>query len=74
MVSKFLVGTLTPLTQVASVNTERAQTLSVSPWDEGLIADIEKAIMTSELGLNPHSAGDVIRIPLPPLMKPVVSL
>ena len=62
-------GTLTPLTQVASVNTEGAQTLSISPWDKGLIADIEKAIITSELGLTPTSAGDVIRIPLPPLSE-----
>ena len=62
-------GALTPLSQVASINVEDARTLTVSPWDKSLIADIEKAILTSELGLNPASHGDLIRIPLPPLSE-----
>jgi ribosome recycling factor len=62
-------GTLTPLSQVASVNVEDARTLTVSPWDKSLVADIEKAILMSELGLNPASHGDLIRIPLPPLSE-----
>ena len=62
-------GTLTPLTQVASVNAEDAKTITISPWDKNLISDIEKAIITSDLGLNPSSQGDLIRIPLPPLSE-----
>ena len=62
-------GALTPLSQVASINVEDARTLTVSPWDKSLVADIEKAILTSELGLNPASHGDLIRIPLPPLSE-----
>ncbi len=62
-------GSLTPLSQVASINVEDARTLTVSPWDKSLVADIEKAILTSELGLNPASHGDLIRIPLPPLSE-----
>ena len=62
-------GTLTPIAQVASINVEDARTLAISPWDKNLIVDIEKAIMTSDLGLNPNSKGDVIRIPLPPLSE-----
>ena len=62
-------GTPTPIAQVASINVEDARTLAISPWDKNLIADIEKAILTSDLGLNPNSQGDVIRIILPPLSE-----
>lgn len=62
-------GSLTPLSQVASINVEDARTLTVSPWDKSLVADIERAITTSDLGLNPASMGDLIRIPLPPLSE-----
>lgn len=62
-------GTPTPLKQVANVAVEDARTLSVTPWEKTMVAAIEKAIITSELGLNPASAGTVIRIPLPPLTE-----
>lgn len=62
-------GSLTPLSQVASINVEDARTLTVSPWDKSLVADIEKAIRISDLGINPASMGDLIRIPLPPLSE-----
>jgi ribosome recycling factor len=48
---------------------EDSRTLKVSPWEKEMVAPIEKAIMTSDLGLNPQSAGEVIRIPLPPLTE-----
>ncbi len=60
-------GTPTPLTQSASVVVEDSRTLSVTPWDKSMVQKIEKAIMGSDLGLNPMTAGTVIRIPLPPL-------
>lgn len=59
----------TPLSQVANITVENARMLTVTPWEKTLIADIEKAIMTSDLGLNPSSAGTVIRVPLPPLTE-----
>src|SRR5438128_1111224 len=59
-------GTETPLSQVANINVEDARTLSITPWDRQMVAAIEKAIRTSDLGLNPATAGTVIRIPLPP--------
>jgi ribosome recycling factor len=62
-------GAISPLSQVASITVEDARTLAVSPWDKSLIGDIEKAIMNSNLGLNPASQGDTIRIPLPPLSE-----
>lgn len=62
-------GTETALTQVANVTVENARTLNVTPWEKTMIAPIEKAIMTSDLGLNPASAGNVIRVPLPPLTE-----
>ena len=62
-------GTPTPLSQVASVSVESAQTLMVTPWEKDMVAKIEKAIMMSDLGLNPASAGTVIRVPLPPLTE-----
>jgi ribosome recycling factor len=62
-------GANTPLNQVASVSVEDARTLVVSPWEKQIVPAIEKAIMTSELGLNPVTAGTVIRVPLPPLTE-----
>ncbi|GAB2730244.1 ribosome recycling factor [Halomonas garicola] len=58
-----------PLNQVASINVEDARTLAVSPWEGSMVPKIEKAIMTSDLGLNPASAGHVIRVPLPMLTE-----
>ena len=58
-----------PIGQAASVTVEDARTLSVTPWDKNMVSVIEKAILTSDLGLNPSTAGQVIRIPLPPLTE-----
>lgn len=62
-------GSPTPLSQVASITVENARTLMVTPWEKNMVAPIEKAIMTSDLGLNPSTAGTVIRVPLPPLTE-----
>ena len=62
-------GTDTPLSQVASVSVADARTLSVVPWEKTMVAPIEKAIMTSDLGLNPATSGNNIRIPLPALTE-----
>lgn len=62
-------GVDTPLSQAASVTIEDSRTLAVTPYEKSLVPDIEKAIMKSELGLNPSTAGTVIRIPLPPLTE-----
>lgn len=62
-------GVDTPLNQAASVTIEDSRTLTVSPYEKSLVPEIEKAIMKSELGLNPSTAGTVIRIPLPPLTE-----
>ena len=62
-------GSNTPLRQVGNVSTEDARTLTVTVFDGSLIKAVEKAIMGSNLGLNPMSAGTVIRIPLPPLTE-----
>ncbi len=62
-------GAPTPLTQVANVIAEDARTLAITVFDKTLTPLVEKAIMTSDLGLNPMSAGTVIRVPLPPLTE-----
>jgi ribosome recycling factor len=62
-------GSDTPLNQVASISVADARTLMVSPWEKKIVPDIEKAIMQSDLGLNPVTAGDVIRVPLPSLTE-----
>ncbi len=62
-------GSNVPLSQVANVNVEDARTLSITPWEQPMVAAIEKAILNSDLGLNPNSAGNVIRVPLPPLTE-----
>jgi len=60
-------GSEVPITQVATVAVEDARTLTVSPWEKQMVAAVEKAILTSDLGLTPMSAGTVIRVPLPPM-------
>lgn len=62
-------GSMTPLAQVGSISVPDARTLSVSVWDRGLAKSVEKAIMESDLGLNPSSDGQLIRIPVPPLSE-----
>ena len=62
-------GSPTPLRQVANVVAEDARTLAVTVFDRSLIGAVEKAILTSDLGLNPASAGTTIRVPLPPLTE-----
>ena len=62
-------GSEVPIGQAASVAVEDARTLSVTPWDKSMVQPIEKAILTSDLGLNPATAGQVSRIPLPPLTE-----
>jgi ribosome recycling factor len=62
-------GNDVPLNQVANVNVEDSRTLTITPWEKNMVQAIEKAIMTSDLGLNPASAGTVIRVPLPPLTE-----
>ncbi len=62
-------GATVPLNQVANVNVEDPRTLTVTPWEKDMVPVIEKAIMGSDLGLNPATAGTVIRVPLPPLTE-----
>jgi ribosome recycling factor len=62
-------GADTPLNQMANISVEDARTLTVTAWDKSVVPDIEKAIMKSDLGLNPSAAGEVIRIPMPPLTE-----
>lgn len=62
-------GTPTPLSQVANVNVQDARTLAVTPWEKAMVAVVEKAILESDLGLNPVTAGDVIRVPMPALTE-----
>lgn len=62
-------GSTTPLSQVANISVDDARTLSVTPWEKQLVPEIEKAIMKSDLGLNPSTAGAVIRIPMPMLTE-----
>lgn len=62
-------GSEVPISQVASVVVEDARTITISPWEKPMVGAIEKAIMTSDLGLNPNTAGQTIRINLPPLTE-----
>ncbi len=62
-------GSDVPLSQVANVGVEDSRTLTVTPWEKPMVAVVEKAIRNSDLGLNPASAGTVIRVPLPPLTE-----
>lgn len=60
-------GNMTPLSQVANITASDARTLTITPWEKNMIQPIEKAIHNSDLGLNPTTAGTVIRVPLPAL-------
>lgn len=62
-------GNMTPLSQVANITASDARTLTITPWEKKMIPVIEKAIHTSDLGLNPVTSGDVIRVPLPALTE-----
>jgi ribosome recycling factor len=60
-------GTEMPINQVANINASDARTLTISPWEKSMVSAIEKAILNSDLGLNPTSTGDLIRVPMPAL-------
>lgn len=60
-------GSMVPLSQVANINVIDSRTIGVTPWEKNMVAVVEKAIMQSDLGLNPSSNGNLIRVPLPPL-------
>lgn len=62
-------GSQVPLNQVSNIGIEDSRTLVVTPWEKDMVQPIEKAIMTSDLGLNPATAGTVIRVPLPALTE-----
>ncbi len=62
-------GSDVPLSQVANIGVEDSRTLTVTPWERNTVPDVEKAIMKSDLGLNPSTAGNVIRIPMPQLTE-----
>lgn len=62
-------GSQVPLNQVGNVNVEDSRTLVVVPWEKDMVKPIEKAIMSSDLGLNPATSGTIIRVPLPPLTE-----
>ncbi len=62
-------GSEVPINQVASVSVEDSRTLVVSPWDKSAVPAVEKAILKSDLGLTPNTAGQVIRLPLPPMTE-----
>ena len=62
-------GSAVPLNQIANVGIEDSRTLKITPWEKDMVQQIEKAIMKADLGLNPTTAGMIIRIPLPPLTE-----
>ena len=62
-------GSLVPISQVANINLEDSRTLTVQPWEHPMVAKVEKAIMTSDLGINPATTGNLIRIPMPALTE-----
>ena len=62
-------GSQVPFNQVANVSVEDARTLSITPWEKSMVSKLEKAILNSDLGLNPNTAGTVIRVPVPPLTE-----
>jgi ribosome recycling factor len=62
-------GTYTPINQMAQVSTPEPQTILISPWDPTILKEIEKAIQSSDLGLNPISDGKVVRVPVPPMTE-----
>ncbi len=62
-------GSSVPISQVANINLEDSRTLTIQPWEQPMVAVIEKAIMTSDLGINPVTVGNLMRIPMPPLTE-----
>ena len=62
-------GNMTPLSQVSNISVQDAKTLLISPWEKNLVPDIEKSILSSDLGINPATSGDVIRVILPDLTE-----
>lgn len=62
-------GSMVPISQVANVTVEDSRTLTIIPWEKKMVPEVEKAIMKSDLGLNPNTAGDVIRVPMPALTE-----
>jgi len=62
-------GSPAPISQVATVSVPDARSISIQPWEKTMVAPIEKAIMASDLGLNPQSSGNLIRLPIPPLSE-----
>lgn len=62
-------GVATPISQVANISVQDARTLAVQPWEKNMVPVVERAIMEANLGLNPVTAGDLIRIPMPPLTE-----
>jgi len=62
-------GTSTPISQVATIAVGDARTLTVQPWEKSMLAPVERAILESDLGLNPVTAGETMRIPLPPMTE-----
>jgi ribosome recycling factor len=62
-------GSQVPINQVAKLTVEDARTLTVTPWEKDMVSKVEKAILNSDLGLNPATAGTVIRVPMPPLTE-----
>lgn len=62
-------GTEVPISQVANIATEDARTLTITPWERSMVQVVEKAIIQSDLGINPNTAGTVIRVPMPPLTE-----
>ncbi|MTI30262.1 ribosome recycling factor [Xanthovirga aplysinae] len=62
-------GTPSPIAQVASINTPDARTLVIKPWEKNMLNEIEKAIINSDLGLNPQNDGEIIRLSIPPLTE-----
>lgn len=62
-------GSQVPLNQVANISVSDARTLTVQPWEKPMVQKVEKAILESDLGLNPATAGEIIRVPLPPLTE-----
>ena len=62
-------GTATPISQVSNISVQDARTLAVQPWEKNMVPVIEKAILEANLGLNPVTTGEIIRIPLPPLTE-----
>jgi ribosome recycling factor len=62
-------GTHTPISQLAQVSTPEAQLILISPWDPTVLKEMEKALRTADLGLNPQSDGKVLRVPVPPMTE-----